>query len=83
MQTGASARSVPALVTQPDVADRAKVHRSTVVVTSFTGGFMTELIGLTLHRTGSDGSVFAVTSAMNLASLAILHLLIPKIGHKS
>lgn len=46
----------------------------------FTGGFMTEVIGLILKKTGSYASIFAAASVMYLASLLIMHLLVPRIG---
>jgi ACS family hexuronate transporter-like MFS transporter len=46
----------------------------------FTGGFMTEIIGVILKRTGSYASIFAAASVMYLASLLIMHLLVPRIG---
>lgn len=49
----------------------------------FTGGFMTQLIGLILKETGSYASIFAAASVMYLASLLIMHLLVPKIGAAS
>jgi MFS transporter, ACS family, hexuronate transporter len=46
----------------------------------FTGGFMTEIIGMILKRTDSYASIFAAASLMYLISVLILHLLVPKIG---
>jgi ACS family hexuronate transporter-like MFS transporter len=49
-------------------------------VTYFTGGFMTEIIGVILKRTGSYSSIFATASLMYLLALLIVHLLVPRIG---
>jgi len=49
----------------------------------FTGGFMTEMIGLILKRTGSYASIFAAASVMYLFSLFLMHLLVPRIGARS
>jgi MFS transporter, ACS family, hexuronate transporter len=49
----------------------------------FTGGFMTEVIGLILKKTGSYASIFAAASVMYLASLLIMHLLVPRIGEST
>jgi ACS family hexuronate transporter-like MFS transporter len=46
----------------------------------FTGGFMTEIIGLILKKTGSYAAIFAAASGMYLAALLIMHLLVPRIG---
>ena len=46
----------------------------------FTGGFMTEGIGLILKATGSYASIFAAASVMYLASLLLTQLLVPQIG---
>jgi len=46
----------------------------------FTGGVVTEIIGKILQRTGSYTTVFAVASLLYLASLLIVHLLVPRIG---
>jgi len=46
----------------------------------FTGGFIAEIIGLILKNTGSYASIFAATSVMYLASLLLMHLLVPRIG---
>lgn len=46
----------------------------------FTGGFMTEIIGVILKKSGSYASIFAAASVMYLASLLIMHLLVPRIG---
>jgi ACS family hexuronate transporter-like MFS transporter len=48
----------------------------------FTGGFMTEIIGLILKKTGSYTSIFAAASAMYLAALLVMHLLVPRIGER-
>lgn len=45
----------------------------------FTGGFMTEVIGLILKKTGSYASIFAAASVMYLSALLITHLLVPRI----
>jgi len=45
----------------------------------FTGGFMTEIIGLILQKTGSYSSVFAAASVMYLLALLLMHLLVPRI----
>jgi MFS transporter, ACS family, hexuronate transporter len=49
-------------------------------VAYFTGGFMTEIIGLILKTTGSYIFIFAAASVMYLASLFLMHLLVPRIG---
>jgi MFS transporter, ACS family, hexuronate transporter len=49
-------------------------------VTYFTGGAMTEVIGLILKRTGSYSSIFAAASLMYLLALLVVHLLVPRIG---
>jgi ACS family hexuronate transporter-like MFS transporter len=49
----------------------------------FTGGFMTEIIGLILKKTGSYASIFAAASVMYLTALLIMHLLVPKLGQPS
>jgi ACS family hexuronate transporter-like MFS transporter len=49
-------------------------------VTYFTGGLVSEVIGLILKKTGSYSSIFAAASLMYLLSLLILHLLVPRIG---
>ncbi len=49
-------------------------------VAYFTGGVVTEIIGLILQRTGSYASIFAAASLMYLAALLLVHLLVPKIG---
>lgn len=49
----------------------------------FTGGAITEVIGLILKRTGSYVSIFASASLMYLLSLLILHLLVPHIGQRN
>ena len=49
-------------------------------VAYFTGGFMTEIIGLILKTTGSYTSIFAAASVMYLAPLFLMHLLVPRIG---
>lgn len=48
-------------------------------VAYFTGGLMTEAIGVILQKTGSYASIFAAASLMYLLSLLILHLLVPRI----
>ncbi len=45
----------------------------------FTGGFMAEMIGLILKKTGSYASIFATASLMYLAALAVAHVLVPRI----
>jgi ACS family hexuronate transporter-like MFS transporter len=52
-------------------------------VAYFTGGVMTEIIGKILQKTGSYASIFAAASLMYLASLAIIHVLVPRIGKDS
>ena len=49
-------------------------------VAYFTGGFVNEFTGLILQKTGSYLWVFAYFSLMYLLSLALLHLLVPKIA---
>jgi MFS transporter, ACS family, hexuronate transporter len=49
-------------------------------ISYFTGGFMTEGIGLILKKTGSYTSVFAAASIMYVAALLVMHLLVPRIG---
>ncbi|MEO5914496.1 MAG: MFS transporter [Luteolibacter sp.] len=49
-------------------------------VAYFTGGFVNEFTGLILQRTGSYLWVFAYFSLMYLLSLALLHILVPKIS---
>ncbi|HWL15008.1 MAG TPA: MFS transporter [Opitutus sp.] len=49
-------------------------------VAYFTGGVVTEIIGEILQRTGSYASIFAAASFLYLASLAIIQLLVPRIG---
>ncbi len=49
-------------------------------VTYFTGGLVAEVIGLILKKTGSYSSIFAAASLMYVASLLIIHLLVPRIG---
>lgn len=49
-------------------------------VAYFTGGVMTEIIGLILQKTGSYASIFAAASLLYLAALLVLHLLVPRIG---
>jgi ACS family hexuronate transporter-like MFS transporter len=49
-------------------------------VAYFTGGLMTEAIGVILQKTGSYASIFAAASLMYLLSLLILHLLVPRIA---
>jgi ACS family hexuronate transporter-like MFS transporter len=51
-------------------------------ISYFTGGFMSEIIGVILKRTGSYASIFAAASVMYLASLLIMHLLVPRIGER-
>lgn len=46
----------------------------------FTGGFMTEIVGLVLKRTGSYASIFAAASVMYLSALVVMHLLVPRIA---
>jgi ACS family hexuronate transporter-like MFS transporter len=46
----------------------------------FTGGFLAELIGYLLKTKGNYILVFGGASMMYLISLAILHLLVPRIG---
>jgi ACS family hexuronate transporter-like MFS transporter len=46
----------------------------------FTGGFVNEITGQILHRTGSYVTVFAYFSLMYLLSLLLVHLLVPRIG---
>lgn len=46
----------------------------------FTGGFMTEIIGLVLKKTGSYASIFAAASVMYLTALLVMHLLVPRLG---
>jgi MFS transporter, ACS family, hexuronate transporter len=48
-------------------------------VTYFTGGAMTEAIGVILKRTGSYSSIFAAASLMYLLALLVVHLLVPRI----
>ena len=52
-------------------------------VTYFTGGFMTEVIGVILRRTGSYTAIFAAASLMYLAALLLMHLLVPRIEPKA
>ena len=52
-------------------------------VAYFTGGVVTEIIGKILQRTGSYASIFATASLLYLASLLIIHLLVPKIGQRT
>lgn len=49
-------------------------------VAYFTGGFVNELTGQILQRTGSYVPVFAYFSGMYLLSLLLVHLLVPRIG---
>jgi ACS family hexuronate transporter-like MFS transporter len=49
-------------------------------VAYFTGGFVNEITGQILHRTGSYVTVFAYFSLMYLLSLLLVHLLVPRIG---
>ena len=49
-------------------------------VSYFTGGLVAELIGYLLKTRGNYVLVFAGASLMYLISLAILHLLVPRIG---
>ncbi len=49
-------------------------------VAYFTGGVMTEIIGKILQKTGSYASIFATASLLYLASLLLIHLLVPRIG---
>lgn len=49
-------------------------------VAYFTGGVVTEIIGRILQRTGSYAAIFAAASLLYLASLLIIHLLVPRIG---
>ncbi len=49
-------------------------------VAYFTGGVMTEIIGKILQTTGSYAAIFATASLLYLASLAIIHLLVPRLG---
>ena len=51
-------------------------------VAYFTGGLVAQAIGIILERTGSYASIFAAASLMYLASLLILHLLVPRIGQE-
>jgi ACS family hexuronate transporter-like MFS transporter len=51
-------------------------------VAYFTGGLVAEVIGIILKKTGSYASIFAAASLMYLASLLILHLLVPRIGQE-
>jgi len=46
----------------------------------FTGGFVNEITGQILQRTGSYTTVFAYFSLMYLLSLLLVHLLVPRIG---
>jgi len=48
----------------------------------FTGGFTAEIIGVVLKHTGSYASIFAVASVMYVSALLVMHLLVPRIGHK-
>ncbi len=48
----------------------------------FTGGFTAEIIGLVLKKTGSYASIFAVASVMYVSALLVMHLLVPRIGHR-
>lgn len=52
-------------------------------VAYFTGGVVTEIIGKILQRTGSYASIFATASLLYLASLLIIHLLVPRIGQRA
>ena len=45
-----------------------------------TGAFASEAIGWILKTTGSYSSIFATASLLYLASLAFIHLLVPRIG---
>jgi ACS family hexuronate transporter-like MFS transporter len=49
-------------------------------VSYLTGALIAELIGWVLQTTGSYVTVFAGASLMYVISLALLHLLVPKIG---
>jgi len=49
-------------------------------VAYFTGGFVNEITGQILQRTGSYVTVFAYFSLMYLLSLLLVHLLVPRIG---
>ena len=48
-----------------------------------TGAFVAEAIGVVLQRTGSYTLIFAAASLLYLVSLAIVHLLVPRIGARS
>lgn len=48
----------------------------------FTGGFTAEIIGVVLKHTGSYASIFGVASVMYVSALLVMHLLVPRIGHK-
>jgi ACS family hexuronate transporter-like MFS transporter len=51
-------------------------------VAFLTGAFVAEMIGVILKNTGSYASIFAAASLMYLLSLAIVHILVPRIGGK-
>lgn len=48
-----------------------------------TGAVVAEMIGVVLQRTGSYTLIFAAASLLYLASLAMVHLLVPRIGVKA
>jgi ACS family hexuronate transporter-like MFS transporter len=48
-----------------------------------TGAFVAEAIGVVLSRTGSYSAIFACASLLYVIALAIVHLLVPRIGVSS
>ena len=48
-----------------------------------TGAFVAEMIGVVLQRTGSYTLIFSAASSLYLVSLALVHLLVPRIGAKT
>ena len=47
-----------------------------------TGAIVAEVIGVVLQRTGSYTLIFATVSLLYLIALAVVHLLVPRIGEK-